>query len=86
MVLQDEEMEGPKRRRRRRGRRSRRFGLVAGPGFRGQTSYSNAYAPYFGSWEPFVNASNWWYPYAGSAAQSPQMLAKGPVPINYPGN
>jgi hypothetical protein len=61
----------------------RAFGS-AGPGFEAQTSYSNAFAPYFGASEPFVNASNWWYPYAGSAAQSPQMLMGSPLK-NYNG-
>ena len=75
------------RRTRRRHRRSRRFGIVAGPGFKAQTSYSNAFAPYFGnSGEPFVNASNWWYPYAGGVAQSPQMLYKNAGPMKGPGN
>lgn len=80
----------PKRRRhRRRGRgrrRSRRFGIVAGPGYKGQTSYSNAYAPYFGSREPFVAASEWWAPLAGGIPQYPQMLYKNAGPVNYPGN
>ena len=90
-LLEEEEM--PKRRRhRRRGRksrksrRSRRFGIVAGPGFKGQTSYSNAYAPYFGSREPFVAASEWWAPLAGGIPQYPQMLYKNAGPVNYPGN
>jgi hypothetical protein len=57
-------------------KKSRRFGMVAGPGYEGQTSYTNALAPYFGTSEPFVNASNWWYPYTGGAMQSPGMLIK----------
>jgi hypothetical protein len=62
------------------------FGIVAGPGFKGQTSYSNAFAPYFGGREPFVTASEWWYPYAGGVAQSPQMLMKSAGPMKGPGN
>jgi hypothetical protein len=83
---------GSKRRSRSRSRRyrrrrgSRRFGIVAGPGYKGQTSYSNAFAPYFGAGEPFVNASNWWYPYAGGVAQSPQMLMKSGGRMYGPGN
>lgn len=71
---------GSKRRRSRsRRRRSRRFGIVAGPGYAGQTSYSNAYAPYFGASEPFVNASDWWYPQANGQIQSPMMLMTKPL-------
>jgi hypothetical protein len=72
---------GSKRRGSKRMRKSlRKFGSgeVAGPGYVGQTSYSNAYAPYFNFGVPFVNSSNWWYPYGGGVAQSPQMLMKSP--------
>jgi hypothetical protein len=53
---------------------SRRFGSVTGapvaaakgaeygPGYAGQTSYSNTTNPYFGSPENFVNSSEWWFP------------------------
>ena len=82
-----EEIPKRRRHRRRRSRRNRRFfGIVAGPGFKGQTSYSNAYAPYFGSREPFVTASEWWAPKAGGVPQYPQMLYKNGGPVNYPGN
>jgi hypothetical protein len=70
-----------KRRKSRRGskRMSRKFGMVRGPGYAGQTSYTNAYAPYFGNnSEPFVNPSNWWFPYTGGQMQSPKMLMKSP--------
>ncbi len=70
----------------RKSRRSRRFGIVAGPGFKGQTSYSNAYANYYGDRQNFINSSNWWYPYAGKAIQSPQMLYKNAGPKHGPGN
>jgi len=69
----------------RRGRKSRRFGLVAGPGFKGQTSYANAYSPYFGSREPFVAASEWWAPVVGGVPQYPG-LAKSAGPMKGPGN
>ena len=65
---------------------SRGFGMVKGPGFNAQTSYKNAYAPYFGSFEPYVNASNWWYPYSGNKIQSPQMLLKSAGKNSGPGN
>lgn len=65
-----------RRRRSLHRRRNRRFGILAGPGFKGQTSYSNPYAPYFGSQEPFVAASEWWAPVTGGVAQYPQMLMK----------
>ncbi len=78
---------GSKRSRKMRRRISRRrFGMVAGPGYKGQTSYSNAFAPYFGAAEPFVSASQWWYPYAGGVAQSPQMLMKSAGKMMGPGN
>lgn len=55
----------------------RKFGMSKGPGYVGQTSFSNAYAPYFGNnAEPYVNASSWWYPVTGGKIQSPQMLMK----------
>jgi hypothetical protein len=62
----------------RRHSKRRAFGKTIGPGFAGQTSYPNAYARYFKSNVPFVNASNWWYPYAGGKMQSPEMLMKKP--------
>jgi hypothetical protein len=74
------------RRRGRKSRRGRKFGIVAGPGFKGQTSYSNAYAPYYGSREPFIAASQWWAPITGGVPQYPQMLYKNAGPVNYPGN
>lgn len=46
-----------------------------GPGFVGNTSFENAVAaPYFGYQEPFVNASEFWYPVANGQYQSPKML------------
>lgn len=57
-------------------RRSVKFGIVAGPGYKGLTSYNNAYAPYFGSSQPFIVASEWWAPVTGGVAQYPQMLMK----------
>ena len=76
-----------KRRSGRKSRRGRRFGEVMGPGYAGQTSFPNVYAPYFGASEPFVNASNWWYPRPNGVAQSPQMLMKSPLPgYNGPAN
>ncbi len=75
------------RSRSRKNRRSRRsFGIVAGPGFKGQTSYSNAFAPYFGAREPFVTASEWWAPVTGGVPQYPQMLYKNAGPMRGPGN
>ena len=65
-----------RKRKSRKSRKSRRFGMAAGPGYAGQTSYSNAYAPYFGTAEPYINSSNWWYPVTGGQLQSPQMLMK----------
>jgi len=56
----------------------RRFGNMYGPGYNAQTSYPNASAPYFGSEQPFVNASNWWYPVGNVKVQSPMMLSKTP--------
>jgi hypothetical protein len=46
-----------------------------GPGYKASTSFQNAVsAPYFGYQEPFMNASEWWYPVADSKYQSPGML------------
>jgi hypothetical protein len=46
-----------------------------GIGYEGQTSFPNAKAaPYFGYEEPFINASEWWYPVSNDMYQSPQML------------
>lgn len=63
----------------------RRFGSK-GPGYKGATSFQNGYVNYFGSQEPFVNASEWWYPDPGSKGgmigsaktnyQSPNMIYK----------
>ncbi len=61
-----------------RFKRRRSFGSEMGPGYIGQTSYPNAYAPYFGSSQPFVNAPNWWYPVTDGVAQSPGMLSLKP--------
>jgi hypothetical protein len=65
-------------------RRSRKFGAAKGPGFQGATSFQNGYSNYFGAPEPFVNASEWFYPNPGSSGgmigsgktnyQSPNML------------
>ncbi len=44
-------------------------------GYKGQTSFPGAVsAPYFGYQEPFQLASEWWYPVADGAYQSPDML------------
>ena len=59
-------------------KRRRSFGSEMGPGYIGQTSYPNAYAPYFGSSVPYVNAPNWWYPVTDGIAQSPGMLSLKP--------
>lgn len=56
-------------------RRSRKFGS-AGPGYEGQTSYSNASAPYFGTSSPYLAASEWWAPVIGNKPQYPEMLMK----------
>ena len=61
-----------------RFKRRRSFGSEMGPGYVGQTSYPNAYAPYFGSSVPYVNAPNWWYPVTDGIAQSPGMLSLKP--------
>lgn len=47
-----------------------------GPGYRAQTSFPNATAPYFGKREPFNVASEWWFPRAGGKMQYPHMLVK----------
>ncbi len=80
--------KGSKRSRRTRRRRSRRsFGIVAGPGYKGQTSFQNGvYSNYFGSAEPFLAASEWWAPVTGGVPQYPKMLYKNAGPVNYPGN
>ena len=71
---------------RRKSRRvsRHRFG-VSGPGYKGATSFQNGYANYFGASEPFVNASEWFYPNPGTKGgmigskptnyQSPKMLS-----------
>lgn len=64
--------------RRSRSRRSR-FGVM-GPGYAGPTSFENGYAPYFGAQEPFVNASQWWYP--NPSANSANLVPKN-QPTNY---
>jgi hypothetical protein len=52
-------------------KRKNLFGL----GYEAQTSFPNAKAaPYFGYEEPFINASEFWYPVSDGAYQSPQML------------
>ncbi len=45
-----------------------------GPGFSGQTSYPNVYAPYFQSQSPFVNPSEYYLPQTNGKIQSPGML------------
>lgn len=57
-------------------RRSRKFGSESGPGYAGQTSYSNASAPYFNTSSPYVNPSEWYLPVTNGKVQSPQMLMK----------
>ncbi len=58
-----------------------------GPGFSGQTSYPNVYAPYFsnGGNIPFVNPSEYYLPQTNGKIQSPQMLYSNSV-SNFPGN
>ena len=51
-----------------------------GPGFGGSTSFKNGYAPYFGSQEPFVNASEFWYPNTSDGAMK---LSPSNQPTNY---
>ena len=79
---------GSKRRSKRKSRRrSRRFGIVAGPGFQAQVSYPNAYAPFFGNSENFVNPSEFYLPQTNGNIQSPQMLMLKPRPgYSGPGN
>ncbi len=56
-------------------KRKSHFGQTFGPGFQAQTSFPSAVAaPYFGYEEPFINASEWWYPVGDGAYQSPAML------------
>ena len=62
--------------RRYSGMHHRAYGKVVGAGYKGQTTYQNVSAPYFGAKEPWVNASGWWYPITGGEVQSPQMLMK----------
>jgi hypothetical protein len=58
-----------------KSKRKRGFGLGA-EGYNAQTQYPTVSANYFGSNEPFINASPWWYPVTGGQIQSPQMLVK----------
>jgi len=59
------------------GKKSRRVRRPVCRSRFGQTSFQNAVdAPYFGYSEPFINASEWWYPVAGGRYQSPDMLTK----------
>lgn len=59
----------------RRRVRSTKRRVLRGHSFGAQTSFPNALAaPYFGYQEPFIQASEWWYPVADGAYQSPQML------------
>ena len=51
-----------------------------GPGFAGPTSFQNGYAPYFGGQEPFVNASEFWYPNPSDGAMK---LSPSNQPTNY---
>ena len=50
-----------------------------GPGYAGPTSFQNGYASYFGGQEPFINASEFWYP-------NPSANASNLVPSNQPTN
>lgn len=71
---------GKKYRKKRVKRQRHRFGnKQMGPGYAGQTSFQNEWAPYFGAKIPFVNASEWWYADPGSAGS----LAKSGKPSNY---
>ncbi len=56
-----------------------------GPGFSGQTSYPNVYAPYFGSSVPYTNPSEYYLPQTNGKIQSPGMLYNYPG-SNFPGN
>ena len=53
----------------------RKFGSSSeyGPGFMGQTSYPSGKVPYFGSWLPWIQPSNWSLPVADSKVQLQQM-------------
>ncbi len=64
-----------KRRHSHKKRHSKKLKSHFGPGFQAQTSFPNAVAaPYYGYQEPFINASEWWYPVGDGAYQSPAML------------
>ena len=71
---------------RRSSHRRHRFGGAGngmgdmGPGFPGATSFQNGYAPYFGGREPFVNASEFWYPNVSTGAAN---LVPSNQPTNY---
>ncbi len=56
-----------------------------GPGFSGQTSYPNVYAPFYGNSVPFVNPSEYYLSQTNGKIQSPQMLYSYPG-SNFPGN
>lgn len=75
-----------------KSKRRYRFGKAGdgmggmGPGYPGPTSFQNGYAPYFGGKEPFINASEWYYPNPSGVPnlapnnkptyyQSPQMIS-----------
>ena len=71
-----------RRRKKRRSRRRRsRFG-ASGPGYAGATSFKNGWSPYFGGKEPFIQASEWWYPNPGSQGQ---LIGKAPTHYQSPG-
>jgi hypothetical protein len=54
-----------------------RFGIVDGPGYAGDTSYSQKIGvPYFGSIEPWSNPPNWWISWSGGKAQLPGSVIK----------
>jgi hypothetical protein len=65
------------------GRRNRmRFGLSqAGPGYPGPTSFQNGFSPYFGSKQPFVNATEAWYANPGSTGG---LIGSGPTNYQSP--
>jgi len=57
--------------------RRRAFGseMIAGEGYKGLTSYPNNYVNYFGSYEPFINAPEWWAPITNGRPQiMPQVV------------
>lgn len=59
------------------------FGKAGGIGHEGPTSFTQkVYAPYFGSQEPFLNASEWWYPNPGSKGAP---IGKGVANYQSPG-